>query len=73
MQKKELTLQNEKLLAFLVEGVISQDEYISKKQANINKIEKMEKEMKYLKDSMNAEDDIRKGLSKMKSLFENNK
>lgn len=72
MQKKELTLQNEKLLAFLVDGVISQDEYISKKQANINKIEKMEKEMKYLKDSMNAEDDIRKGLNKMKSLFENN-
>ena len=32
----------------------------------------MEKEMKYLKDSMNAEDGIRKGLSKMNSLFENN-
>jgi len=72
MQKKELDLQNEKLLAFLVEGVISQEEYISKKQANINKIEKIGKEMKYLKDSMNAEDDIRKGLGKMKSLFENN-
>ncbi len=71
-QKEEMKQKINKLLDFMVDGTISNEQYQKKKQDYEEKIEKIDKKIEQLQLLIEDDENIERGLDKFKNIFETN-
>lgn len=71
-QKEEIKQKITKLLDFMVNGIINNEQYQEKKEEYEEKIEKVDKKIEQLQLLIEDDESIERGLEKFKNIFETN-